>query len=121
MFALTCAHALDRALQEGDERILLASDGLWDVMTNAEAAQVTGNTSRNALEAAKALTKGAWSMGSMDNISALVVDIRAIVGSEGHMALGMTGDGHVGGSTDGEDGSVSSSWGEGDNGAVKVE
>lgn len=80
-----------------DECLILASDGLWDVMTNEEAIElarkriliwhkkngVTLNTERGegvdpaAQAAAEYLSNRAIQKGSKDNISVIVVDLKA--------------------------------------------
>ncbi|KAB5524141.1 hypothetical protein DKX38_021890 [Salix brachista] len=76
---------------ENDEFIILASDGLWDVITNESACRVTkrclsGRTRRRsqgvgserggAAEAAAVLTELAMARGSKDNISVIVVELK---------------------------------------------
>mmetsp|Transcript_43031 Transcript_43031/g.105204 ORF Transcript_43031/g.105204 Transcript_43031/m.105204 type:complete len:524 (-) Transcript_43031:107-1678(-) len=68
-----------RTLSPGDDTLILATDGLWDVLTNSETAQLVAREGGNVKQAAKALTREALRLGSMDNISALVVDLRPIV------------------------------------------
>lgn len=83
--------------EKNDECLILASDGLWDVMTNEEACEVAnkrillwhkkfgdnGPTGRSegadpaAQSAAEYLTKLAIHRGSQDNISVIVIDLKA--------------------------------------------
>jgi protein phosphatase 2C len=70
-----------------DELLVLASDGLWDVISNQEAADMALHV-LNAAEAsgltgvaavrktATALTKAALDRGTRDNVTVLVVDLR---------------------------------------------
>ena len=76
-----------------DDFIILASDGLWDVVTNANACEVVRRCIQNYQKlrveypvagsgydspstfAASLLTKVALAAGSSDNISILVVDL----------------------------------------------
>jgi serine/threonine protein phosphatase PrpC len=66
--------------QESDKFFLLASDGLWDVYTNPQAAKHANgvftqhkNSKARAAEMASALANGAFKRGSLDNITVLVV------------------------------------------------
>lgn len=63
-------------LQSDDEFLILACDGVWDVMTNQEAVNIVAQSlaqGSNPTKAAKTLTQTAYDTGSTDNISALVV------------------------------------------------
>eukprot|EP00798_Chlamydomonas_sp_ICE-L_P017380 gene17380-23682_t len=71
-----------------DDFILLASDGLWDVMTNQEAAQLAIRCMSRAREkgasrkaavrvAASVLTSAAIDRGSKDNVTVVIVDLKA--------------------------------------------
>jgi len=70
----------------GDELLVLASDGLWDVMSNQEAcalakkcllrARQKGSTRESAARvAATVLTRAAVDRGSRDNVTVLVIDL----------------------------------------------
>lgn len=70
----------------GDELLVMASDGLWDVISNQEAcalakkcllrARQKGSTRENAARvAATVLTRAAVDRGSRDNITVLVIDL----------------------------------------------
>ncbi|EFJ47935.1 hypothetical protein VOLCADRAFT_61058 [Volvox carteri f. nagariensis] len=72
---------------EDDDFLLLASDGLWDVMANQEATNLCircikrareKGASRNAAVriAASVLTKAAIDRGSKDNVTVVIVDLR---------------------------------------------
>lgn len=75
---------------EEDECLIVASDGLWDVMTNEEAGEVARIVLRhhrrstlldeNSLSAAQAtaerLAELAYRKNSSDNISVIVVDLK---------------------------------------------
>jgi len=76
---------LDRS--PDDEVLILASDGLWDVLSNQEAADMALHTLHAteasgvvgvaaARKAASALTKAALERGTRDNVTCLVVDMR---------------------------------------------
>lgn len=63
---------LDTALTGSDTLLIMATDGLWDVVSNQEAISMVRNT-RNAEAAAVRLTTEAFQRGSSDNISCIVV------------------------------------------------
>lgn len=80
--------------EEGDECLILASDGLWDVVTNEMACEVVrtclqsnepvrggegemaGASDKACSDAALLLTKLALARQSSDNVSVVVVDLR---------------------------------------------
>ncbi|GIL71018.1 hypothetical protein Vretimale_4095 [Volvox reticuliferus] len=62
----------EESLTSEDEFLILASDGLWDVMTNQEAVTLIRDIS-DAEQAAKRVTEEAFQLGSNDNISCVVV------------------------------------------------
>ena len=72
--------------QQGDELLVMASDGLWDVISNQEAcalakkcllrARQKGSSRENAARvAATVLTRAAVDRGSRDNVTVLVIDL----------------------------------------------
>lgn len=68
------------ALQDGDEFAILASDGVWDVLSSQEAVSfvrrlLAGGESCEA--AAKALVEKSLALGSKDNTTAAIVDVGA--------------------------------------------
>ncbi|XP_072994927.1 probable protein phosphatase 2C 8 [Typha latifolia] len=77
---------------EGDEFLILASDGLWDVVSNDVACKITRNclsgraammfpgavNGSTAEHAAALLVEVAMSQGSKDNVSVIVVELRRI-------------------------------------------
>merc|ERR1711988_495660 len=65
----------DIELTDQDELLILASDGLWDVMTNQEAVDLAMGH-KDLGVACDALVEAALSKGSNDNVSALIVNIR---------------------------------------------
>lgn len=77
------------ARSEEDECLILASDGLWDVMTNEEVGEVARHILRRrrrslsmdvtspAQVVADSLTDIAISRNSKDNISIIVVDLKS--------------------------------------------
>jgi len=69
-----------RVLQPGDEFIILASDGIWDVLSNEAAVKCAGKFG-DSRKMSKALVEEAMRKGSNDNITALVIDVRAAFSS----------------------------------------
>ncbi|KAK1311692.1 Protein phosphatase 2C 37 [Acorus calamus] len=66
---------------EGDECLILASDGLWDVVSNGTACEVVrmclrGGSEKACSDAAMLLSKLALARNSSDNVSVVVVDLR---------------------------------------------
>ena len=55
---------------------MLATDGVWDVLSNETVAQVVTNHSHDLKWSARQLCREAYLNGSSDNISAVVVDLR---------------------------------------------
>ena len=71
-------------LRDDDEFVLVACDGLWDVLSDAEAAmlirsQIEGGADLKA--AARALTAEALNRGSLDNVTALIIALRPTAGA----------------------------------------
>jgi len=57
---------------------VLASDGLWDTHTNEEAVQlIRAKLRKDKLMGAETLAREAFSRGSLDNITVLVVDLKS--------------------------------------------
>lgn len=54
--------------------IVVASDGVWDTISNEEAAELVTQYT-NPQEAAKSLMEEAYKRGSMDNICVMVIDL----------------------------------------------
>lgn len=81
---------------EKDEFIILATDGLWDVVSNQVACKVarqclSGRAAkmfpeavrgRTAVEAATLLVELAMSRGSKDNISVVVIELKKLKGTK---------------------------------------
>jgi protein phosphatase 1L len=65
----------EEQLSSEDESLILASDGLWDVISNQDAAALIKDI-KDAEKAAKKLTEEAYCRGSNDNISCIVVKFR---------------------------------------------
>lgn len=96
MFMLTtsarCLQITILARKPDDELLLLASDGLWDVLTNQEACSLAKRCLRRARQrgatrqsaariAATVLTRAAVDRGSRDNVTVVVVDLMSGKGS----------------------------------------
>lgn len=67
-----------RTLQEGDDFLIIGSDGLWDTISNQEAAEIVFRCAEKMglQSCAELLTSAAIRKGSMDNVTALVIDLR---------------------------------------------
>jgi len=65
-----------RKLQVGDDFLILATDGVWDVLSSQEAVEVILECGDDTREMARRLTETAYKRGSMDNITSLVIDLR---------------------------------------------
>ncbi len=66
-------------LDAHDEFLVLASDGLWDVLNNAQVAQLLQELDRQKsdfMDMARELCVEALMRGSQDNITVVVVDLR---------------------------------------------
>ena len=59
-----------------DEFLIIATDGVWDVMTDLEAVQAVRDTAKDAGLAAKRLGSMAIARGSTDNVTAVVLFLR---------------------------------------------
>ncbi len=68
-----------RTLMEGDDYLVLASDGIWDVLSNQIVAEIVAR-SGGCRAAASAVTEEALRRGSMDNVTAVVISLRSIWG-----------------------------------------
>jgi len=65
-----------RQLQEGDDYLILATDGVWDVLSSQQAVNVILQCGDNTREMARSLTEEAYKRGSTDNITSLVIDLK---------------------------------------------
>lgn len=63
-------------LADDDEFLVLASDGLWDVVGNDDAVAIVHDTVKNPSMAAKRLVVEALARGSSDNVTAVVCFLR---------------------------------------------
>lgn len=75
---MTCEPEItEKEITKDDEYLVLASDGLWDVLRNDEVGKLVYNAAnKDFLNCAKCLCSEALIAGSTDNITALVVDLR---------------------------------------------
>lgn len=72
-------------LQKDDTCLVLASDGVWDVLTNQDVADLCNSTLSRSAGTVKSkldllsrqITKKAYDKGSVDNITCLVIDLTA--------------------------------------------
>ncbi len=71
-FVISTPDVREEQLTADDEFLILASDGLWDVVSNQEATALVRDQP-DAEKAAKQLTEEAFLRGSNDNISCIVV------------------------------------------------
>ncbi len=67
---------IEKNIEPEDEYLVLASDGLWDVMENEYVAKMVMSNSKQFLDVAKTLCSEAIILGSQDNVTVLVVDIK---------------------------------------------
>lgn len=61
--------------REDDQLLILACDGVWDVMSDDEAAMIARIHENNTIRAAQAIVSKAFERGSTDNISCIVVNL----------------------------------------------
>jgi protein phosphatase PTC1 len=69
------------AIGDDDDAVIIACDGVWDVMTDQSAADIYGRC-RDPIEAARTIKSEALKMGSTDNVSVMCIDLRPLPGSE---------------------------------------
>ncbi len=72
-----------------DDLAIIASDGIWDVLTSDEAATLAYRAGEPA-EAARILQATATERGSTDNITVIVLDLRAYAAASPHQRLRVT-------------------------------
>ena len=63
-----------RIVNEDDQWLILASDGIWDVISERDLKDICGNI-KSAEEYSKVLCKIAVFRGSKDNISCIVIKL----------------------------------------------
>jgi serine/threonine protein phosphatase PrpC len=67
---------IEKPLEAEDEFLVIATDGLWDVMENEDVAKVVLNCRKDFLNVSKTLCTEALIMGSADNVTVLVIDLK---------------------------------------------
>lgn len=68
---------LEKDISADDTFLVLASDGVWDVMNNEAVAKfITVQSTNDFINLAKGLCNEALLLGSTDNVTALVIDLR---------------------------------------------
>ncbi|KAJ4753000.1 Protein phosphatase 2C family protein [Rhynchospora pubera] len=72
-FVIPDPDIVEEAIDESIEFIIIASDGLWDTLSNQEAVEIVKSREDNMKEAALLLVKHAFDYGSYDNITCVVV------------------------------------------------
>ncbi|XP_057549795.1 protein kinase and PP2C-like domain-containing protein isoform X2 [Amaranthus tricolor] len=73
---------LETPLSPEDEYLVMASDGLWDVMSNEEVVSIIRDTVKEPSMCAKRLATEAAQRGSKDNITVIVVFLRPVTTAE---------------------------------------
>jgi protein phosphatase 1L len=76
------AEITQRAMNEGDEYLIIASDGMWDVLSNRDVANFCGSTAASNMRAsaiAEELVATALARGSMDNTTCICVKLSDFV------------------------------------------
>ena len=68
---------VQQRISPDDRFILLACDGIWDVMTNERAVAIASKAIKNKEDAARAVVRQAYALGSTDNMTAVVVHLAA--------------------------------------------
>jgi serine/threonine protein phosphatase PrpC len=79
-FVAPDVHSID--IGETEDALIIACDGLWDVMTDEAAAQVVSNA-ETAADAAVSLRNFAFALGSKENITVIVVKLHPREGDSG--------------------------------------
>lgn len=72
----------ETVLSDEDEYLVMASDGLWDVVSNAEVVSIIKNTVKEPGMCSKRLAMEAAERGSSDNITVIVVFLRPVSTAE---------------------------------------
>lgn len=71
-YVIADPYIVDERVENEDDALIMATDGLWDVVSNQEAASLIKDI-KDPEKAAKRLTDEALNRGSNDNISVVVV------------------------------------------------
>jgi len=66
---------VQQRLNADDKFVILACDGIWDVLTNEKAVSVVAKAIKDKQDAAKALVRASFLNGSTDNMTAVVVHL----------------------------------------------
>jgi len=64
-------------MTDQDEFLILACDGVWDVISDQDAVEIVGQAHGDAARAATRLRDYAYLLGSDDNISVIVVNLKS--------------------------------------------
>eukprot|EP00808_Paulinella_micropora_P018718 g22036.t1 len=75
-FVSAVPEVISHELMDGDNFLILATDGVWDVLTNEQAYSVVESCGDDVRLAARKITEMAYNRGSQDNITTVVVDLR---------------------------------------------
>lgn len=75
-FVTSVPEIKSRRIREDDDLLILGSDGVWDVLTCQNAADVV-SYAKDVKEAASSLTNYAYKQGSSDNITSMVIDLKS--------------------------------------------
>lgn len=67
---------IEKSIEPDDEYLVLATDGLWDVMENEDVARYVLNSRKDFLNISKKLCSESLILGSSDNVTVLVIDIK---------------------------------------------
>jgi serine/threonine protein phosphatase PrpC len=67
---------MEKVLEAEDEFLVLATDGVWDVLENEDVAQLVLSSAKDFINIAKKLCTESAIMGSNDNVTALVIDLK---------------------------------------------
>ncbi len=74
---ITCEPEItEKQIDADDEYLVLATDGIWDVLRNDEVAKLVLKHAKNFADVSKELCSEAILMGSADNVTALVIDLK---------------------------------------------
>lgn len=74
---ITCEpEIIEKQIEPDDEYLVLASDGVFDVIENEDVAKIVLRNARDFLNVSKRLCTEALIMGSTDNVTALVIDLK---------------------------------------------
>lgn len=76
---VTCEpEIMEREIGDEDAFLVLCSDGVWDVLPNEHVAQIVSQNAKiDFVSAARRLCEEALFLGSTDNVTALIVDLRS--------------------------------------------